>query len=206
MLSPNDNIIIALSGSKNSITLLYNLKKIQEKAYRTRPIIALSIDEGNTIELTRDLCASLSIEQVIINSNEINKGEPFLLQLVEIASTNLGGNILALGYNLTNLSNIFLNQLIFSKDPFQIVNHQDDTIKMITPLMRIPKEEINIYYKIKKMRIGKDQVQKKRDSIVQIHTENFLNDCKSFSPEIEFNLLNGLLELTEINNQSKNPT
>lgn len=205
MLNPNDNIIVALSGSKNSRTLLYNLKKIQEKVYRTRPIIALSIDEGNTIELTRDLCASLSIEQIIIKSNEIIKEEPFLLQLLKIASTKLGGNILALGYNLTNLSNIYLNQLILNKDPFQIVNYQDNSIKTITPLMRIPKEEIDLYYKTKNMGIGKDQVQKKWGSKVKIHTENFLNDCKSFSPEIEFNLLNGLLELTKINNQSKNP-
>ena len=207
MLNPNDNIIVALSGSKNSIILLNNLKKIQEKVYRTKPIIALSIDEGNTINLTRELCEKLSIEQVIINSNEINKDEPFLLQLLKIAYTELRGNILALGYNLTNLANIYLNQLIFSKDLYQRIYYQDDFIKAITPLMRIPKEEIDIYYKIKNMGISKDLIHKKVDnSIIQIHIKNFINDCKTYSPEIEFNLVNGLLELTKIyNNQSIKP-
>ncbi len=201
MLNPKDNIIVALSGSKNSIILLYNLKKIQEKVYRTKPIIALSIDEGTNIKLTRELCEKLSIEQVIINSNEIVEDEPFLLQLLKIASIDLGGNILALGYNLTNCTNIYLNQLIFSKDPYQRIYYQDDSIKTITPLMRIPKEEIDIYYKIKNMGISKDLIRKKGDnSTMKIHIENFINDCKTYSPEIEFNLLNGLLELTKIYN------
>ncbi|MHA1192640.1 MAG: hypothetical protein ACTSP9_10140 [Promethearchaeota archaeon] len=196
MLNPKDRIIVALSGSKNSIVLLYNLKKIQEKLYRTKPIIALSIDEGNNIKLTRDLCEKLSIEQVIINSNEIVEDDPLLLQLIKIAYTNLGGNILALEYNLTHLANIYLNQLMFNKDPHQMIYYQDNSIKTITPLMRIPKKEIDIYYKIKNMGISKDLIHKKVDnSTIQIHIENFINDCKTYSPEIEFNLLNGLLEL-----------
>ena len=201
MLNPKDRIIVALSGSKNSIVLLYNLKKIQEKVYRTKPIIALSIDDGNNIKLTRELCEKLSIEQVIINSNEIVEDEPFLLQLLKIAFNDLGGNILALGYNLSKLANIYLNQLILSKDPYQMIYYQDVSIKTITPLMRIPKEEIDIYHKIINMGISKDLMHKKGDnSNIQIHVENFINDCKIYSPEIEFNLLNGLLELTKIYN------
>jgi tRNA(Ile)-lysidine synthase TilS/MesJ len=199
MLNPNDKIIVALSESKNSIVLLYNLKKIQEKVHRTKQIIALSIDGENNFKLTRELCENLSIEQVIINSNEINKDEPFLQQLLKIAFADLGGNILALGYNLTNLANIYLTQLIFSKDPYQRIYYQDDYIKTITPLMRIPKEEIDIYYKIKNMGISKDLKYEKVDnSIIQISIEKFINECKTNSPEIEFNLLKGLLELTKI--------
>jgi tRNA(Ile)-lysidine synthase TilS/MesJ len=199
MLNPNDNIIVALSESKNSIILLYILKKIQEKVYRPKPIIALSIDDNNNIKLTRELCEKLSIEQVIINSNEIVEDEPFLQQLLKIASIDLGGNILALGYNLTNLANIYLNQLIFSKDPSQRIYYQDDYIKTITPLMRIPKEEIDIYFKIKNMGISKDLKYKKGDnSTIKIYIENFINDCKIYSPEIEYNLLNGFLELLKI--------
>ncbi|MHA1105810.1 MAG: hypothetical protein ACTSPN_08840 [Promethearchaeota archaeon] len=198
MLNPKDSIVVALSGSKNSMILLYNLKKIQEKVYRTKPIIALSIDEGNNIKLTRDLCEKLSIEHVIINSNEIVEDKPLLLQLIKIAHVDLGGNILALGYNLTHLANIYLNQLIFNKDPYQMMYYKDDYIKTITPLMRIPKEEIDIYYKIKNMG---DFINKKVDnSTIQIHIKNFITDCKTYSPEIEFNLLNGLLELTKIYN------
>lgn len=199
MLKPKDNVIVALSGSKNSIILLYNLKKIQEKVYRSKPIIALSIEDGINIQITRELCEELSIEQVIINSNEIGEYEPLWLQFLKIASTDLGGNILALGYNLSNLANIYLNQLIFNKDLSQRIHYQDDYIKTITPLMRIPKEEIEEYFKIKNLGINKELVYKKGDnSTMKIYIENLIKDCKTYSPEIEYNLLNGLLDLIKI--------
>ena len=46
MLQPNDKIIVALSGGKDSFTLLYNLFMIQKKLYNPKEIIALTIDEG----------------------------------------------------------------------------------------------------------------------------------------------------------------
>ncbi len=207
MLNPNDVIIVALSESKNSITLLYNLKKAQENFYKTNSIIALSIDQGNPIKLTRDLCDKLSIEHVIVNSNEINKDESFLLQLLKIAFNDFGGNILALEHNLTNISNIYLNQLILNKDPYQCIYYQDDHIKTITPLMKIPNEEIELYYAIKNMGIEKDLKHKKmNNSVIENLISSFLNDSKTYSPEIEFNLLNGLLDLIKINiNQTNIP-
>ncbi len=46
MLKPRDKIVVGLSGGKDSIALLYNLKKIQEKIFHSQPIIAITVDEG----------------------------------------------------------------------------------------------------------------------------------------------------------------
>ena len=59
MLKPQDKIIVALSGGKDSITLLYNLYKIQIQKHQSQKIIALTIDEGikayreNSIKMQR---------------------------------------------------------------------------------------------------------------------------------------------------------
>ena len=68
MLQPNDKIIVALSGGKDSFTLLYNLFMIQKKLYNPKEIIALTIDEGikdyreNSIKNAIDFCKELNIE------------------------------------------------------------------------------------------------------------------------------------------------
>ncbi len=46
MLKPQDQIVVGVSGGKDSLALLYNLIKIQENNYRSKPIIAVTIDEG----------------------------------------------------------------------------------------------------------------------------------------------------------------
>ena len=46
MVRPKDKIIVALSGGKDSISLLYNLSLIQNRAHHAEPLVALTIDEG----------------------------------------------------------------------------------------------------------------------------------------------------------------
>ena len=76
MLKPRDKIVVALSGGKDSITLLYNLIKIQEKNYQSKSIIALTIDEGienyrkNSIQNASTFCKNYGITHKIISFRE----------------------------------------------------------------------------------------------------------------------------------------
>ena len=76
MLRPQHKIIVGLSGGKDSITLLYNLIKLQKKAYKSNPIIALTINEGikgyreNSIIKAKDFCKKYDIDQKIISFKE----------------------------------------------------------------------------------------------------------------------------------------
>ena len=73
MLKPNDKIIVALSGGKDSFSLLYNLDRIQKRLYHSEPIIALTIDEGikdyreNSIKNAIEFCKNLDIDHKIIS-------------------------------------------------------------------------------------------------------------------------------------------
>jgi len=247
MLNPHDKIIVALSGGKDSITLLYNLKKNQEKLYRSNPLIALTIDEGikgyrdKSVKFAIDFCKNFGIEHEIISfKDKIGKTLDEIInikkksenskyacnycatirrRLLNDGAKELGGTVLATGHNLTDIAETYLmnilhkrlnlisNQYIFKKKDLTASKY---FIKKIMPLFRIPEEEIFLYVNIKNFNYSPSHCPyRESDPILRKRVLDFIQKCKEFSPEIEFNLLNGFLELSEIlhnhyNKQSSN--
>jgi len=235
MLNPHDKIIVALSGGKDSISLLYNLIKIQERTYNSEPIIALMIDEGikgyrkNSIEKAKDFCKIYDIEHKIISFKEkigykldeiinikkkyidyryaCNYCATFRRRLLNDSAKDLGGTVLALGHNLTDVAETFLMNILYKR--FQIIANQylfkeqnsridNYFIRKITPLMRIPEDEIFLYANIKKFDYYPSHCPyREKDPIIRKRVLDFIQKCKQYSPEIEFNLFNGFLELSK---------
>ncbi len=235
MLNPHDKIIVALSGGKDSISLLYNLIKIQERTYNSEPIIALMIDEGikgyrkNSIEKAKDFCKIYDIEHKIISFKEkigykldeiisikkksinyryaCNYCATFRRRLLNDSAKDLGGTVLALGHNLTDVAETFLMNILYKR--FHIIANQylfkekngrinNYFIKKITPLMRIPEDEIFLYANIKKFDYYPSHCPyREKDPIIRKRVLDFIQKCKQYSPEIEFNLFNGFLELSK---------
>lgn len=236
MLKPHDKIVVGLSGGKDSITLLYNLMIIQEKSYEPEPLIALSIDEGikdyrnYSLEVAKLFCKQHKIEHKIISFKAIS-GKT-LDEIIEIkrnsleyryacnycallrrrllndGARELGGDVLALGHNLTDISETFLMNILFKR--FHLISNQyimknqyseknKFYLKKIFPLMRIPEEEIFMYVNIKKLNYYSSHCPYREiDPIIRKRVLDFIQTIKKESPEIEFNLLNGFLELSEI--------
>ena len=235
MLHPHDKIIVALSGGKDSISLLYNLIKIQERTYNSKPIIALMVDEGikgyrkNSIEKAKNFCKIYDIEHKIISFKEkigyfldeiisikkksidyryaCNYCAAFRRRLLNDCAKDLGGTVLAMGHNLTDVAETFLMnilykrfQIIANQYPFKEQNSRIDNyfIRKITPLMRIPEDEIFLYANIKKFDYYPSHCPyREKDPIIRKRVLDFIQKCKQYSPEIEFNLFNGFLELSK---------
>ena len=236
MVKPRDKIIVGLSGGKDSISLLYNLMKVQEKTYQTEPLIALTIDEGihnykgNNIKCAGNFCKRYGIEHRIVSFKEkvgmtldeiislkkqtddykyaCNYCALIRRRLLNEEAKKLGGNVLALGHNLTDMAETFLmnvlykrtqliaNQYLFKKENSEIAKV---FVKKITPLMRIPEEEIYQYANLKKFEyFSLHCPYRDQDPIIRKRILDFIQECKIYSPEIEFNLFNGFLELSEI--------
>jgi uncharacterized protein (TIGR00269 family) len=240
-LNPEDRIAVALSGGKDSISLLYNLKIIQEKTYGAKPILAISIDEGigeyrkKSITVAKDFCEKYQIEHKIESFqdhigkslDEIIKGASksneymnacnycatFRRRILNEIAKKHNATVLALGHNLTDISETFLMNILYKR--FHLIGGQyifrkrDENVnktfvKKITPLMKIPEEEISIYVKLKKLEFYEGHCPfREKDPIIRKQVLEFINKLKKQSPEIEFNLFNGFMELSKILNESK---
>lgn len=236
MLKPRDKIIIGVSGGKDSITLLYNLYLIQKKTYDSEPIIALIIDEGikdyrhNSIESAKNFCKKYSIEHKTISFKErvgytldeiidikkkssnykyaCNYCATIRRRLLNEGARDLGGDVLAMGHNLTDVSETFLMNILYKrldhiKSHFLFKQENKKIrkfiVKKITPLMRIPEEEIFLYANIKNFNYYPSHCPyREKDPILRKRVLEFIQECKNFSPEIEFNLFNVFLELSEV--------
>ncbi|MFX0105879.1 MAG: TIGR00269 family protein [Candidatus Hodarchaeota archaeon] len=128
-------------------------------------------------------------------------------RLLNDGAKELGGTVLAMGHNLTDFVetylmnilykrlNIIANQYFFKEENEKISKF---FIKKITPLIRIPEEEIFLYANIQKFDYYPSHCPyREKDPIIRKRVLNFIQECKEYSPEIEFNLLNGFLELSE---------
>ena len=236
MLNSNDQIIVGLSGGKDSFTLLYNLSMIQKKRYRPKQIIALTIDEGikdyreNSVKNAINICNELDIEhhrisfkeKVGLTLDEIinikNKLPDYKYacnycaiirrRLLNDKAKELGGTVLAMGHNLTDIAETFLMNILYKR--FHLIANQylfkqqnsrmsRSYIKKITPLMRIPEEEIFLYANIKKFDYYPSHCPyREKDPIIRKRVLDFIQECKKTSSEIEFNLLSGFLDLSAI--------
>lgn len=235
MLKVEDKIVVALSGGKDSMTLLYNLKIIQDRTYNSKPIIALIIDEGikqyreNSIKKAKDFCSKHNIDYKIISFKEkigktldeiidLKKNTPdykyacnycatIRRRLLNDSAKELNGTVLALGHNLTDfaetyLMNILYNRLYMIANQYFFKEENDKInqfyIKKIYPLIRIPEEEILIYANIKNLDYYPSHCPyREKDPIIRKRVLDFIQDCRNYSPELEFNLFNGFLELSK---------
>lgn len=143
MLKPQDRIIVALSGGKDSIALLYNLNIIQNRTHNSKPLIALTIDEGikdyreNSIKKAKEFCKKYNIEHRIISFKEkigntlneiikMQKETPdykyacnycaaIRRRLLNDGAKELGGTILAMGHNLTDFAETYLMNILYNR-------------------------------------------------------------------------------------------
>jgi len=236
MLNRDEKIVVGISGGKDSLTLLYNLKQIQENTYTAEPPIALSIDEGikgyrsNSLENVKKTCKELGIESKIISFKEkigytldeiinlkkqdkdsryaCNYCALIRRRLLNDGAKELGGDVLALGHNLTDIAETYLMNILYKR--FQLIANQylfkkhatpnnSFFVRKITPLMRIPEEEIFLYANLKKINYYPSHCPyRESDPIIRKRVLNFIQECKKYSPEIEFNLFNGFLEMSEV--------
>lgn len=76
MLKPNDTIAIAVSGGKDSVSLLHILNRIEKNFLRARTI-AITIDEGisgyraEAVKIAADNCEQLGVEQIVLSFREL---------------------------------------------------------------------------------------------------------------------------------------
>lgn len=76
MLKPDDRIALALSGGKDSVSLLHMLSEIEEKFPKSQ-LVAITIDEGisgyrrEAVRIAKENCARLGVEHQVYSFKEL---------------------------------------------------------------------------------------------------------------------------------------
>ena len=127
LIEDGDNILIGLSGGKDSIFLIYALKLLMENSYLDFNMTGIHIDIGINIDMSNveDYLSSINIQYVYENidikdkifDNEKNPCYPCAKMkrgaIARIAK-EMGFNKIAYGHHMTDVINTFLLNIIYT--------------------------------------------------------------------------------------------
>jgi cytoplasmic tRNA 2-thiolation protein 1 len=138
MLNYNDKVAVAVSGGKDSLSLLYILKKILGSRNRSTDLIAITIDEGirgyrdESLKIVQDFCSNIRIPNKVLSYKEIygidmdkaiksRSAEKmtscsicgtFRRRAMDLAAEAVGANVVATAHNLDDQIQSFMINIL----------------------------------------------------------------------------------------------
>ncbi len=226
MIEDGDKIAVALSGGKDSTTMLMALKNLQIFYPKKFEIIGITVNPGFEFfdtNILKELCDKLDVEFVEAESHakeivfDIRKEKnPCSLcanlrrGILNSTAKEHGCNKIALGHNEDDvLETFFLNILYAGNiDTFAPVSYMDRSdMTLIRPLIYAPEKYIRSFVKKNNIKIMQkccpmDGYSKREDM------KNLINNFQKEIPNIHANLM-GAIKRSNIkgwnNNENKNP-
>ncbi len=144
MLGPRDRIAVALSGGKDSLSLLHVLAKL-EREHPQAELLAITVDEGigahraEGLKRARELCTKLGVEHVVVSFKELYgatlpevleaiKGRPGALdpcaycgvlrrRAINEVAREVGADVIAVAHNLDDVIQAWLMNLLRNNLP-----------------------------------------------------------------------------------------
>ena len=223
LIEKNDHIVVAVSGGKDSTTLLYLIKKIT-KGRRDIKITALAIDEGihdyrdKSLEFLKDFCKQNQIELKIFSYKEefgksldeimkTYKGIPCSIcgvlrrYLLNKKSKELEATKLATGHNLDDeaqsiLMNIFRRNMKTSARMGPITGIVKDKrfIRRIKPLYLLTEKEVTAYAYLKGLMDKFTECPYASDAY-RNQVRNLLNDLETKYQGTKHSVITSFLEI-----------
>ncbi len=204
LIEPDDHVVVALSGGKDSMVLLYILKKIFKKS-RVK-ISALTIDTGisgymdKSIQLASKFADELGIHLKVVSikdefgrtidqiAHSNQRENPctfcgiFRRYLMNKKSREMGGTKLATGHNLDDeAQSIILNFFRGDYNRFirlgyiSGVSSNPKFVPRIKPLRNLLEKEIKLYADVMKIPYINDRCPYAKDEIIRRQLKDFLD-------------------------------
>ncbi len=215
MIEDGDKIAVALSGGKDSITLLFALKALQ-RFYKKFDLIAISVNPGFEFfneDLLKDVCKKagvpLFIERYDIKTiifNDRKEKNPCSLcanlrrGILNTTCNREGCNKLALGHNQDDVLQTFLMNFFYagSLNTFSPKSYMDRSkITVIRPLIYTTERDNKKYIKRANLETM-NKVCPMDGNSTREEMKNLIDSLSSKLPYIRSNML-GAIERNEIN-------
>ncbi len=214
LIVPNDKILVAMSGGKDSYTLMWALQQFQKAAPFDFELVAYHLDQGQPGHNVRPLeehMASLGVPYEVEYQDTYTRvlelTEPgkiycsvcsrFRRAILYSAAKKHGCNKVALGHHRDDLLETLLLNLFFSgqlKAMSARLLSDDGVQEVIRPLCYVPEEEIAEFAQLQKFPIlpcnlcGSQQAQRK-------FVKDLLTELSQKSPHLKGNMLHAISNL-----------
>lgn len=227
MIRYGERIAVGVSGGKDSLALLYILKKIS-KNNNNNELIAVTIDEGieeyrdESISLVKNFCKKIdvpyqiytykdlfgsSMDEAIINrpSKKFSSCSicgTFRRRAIDIAAESVGADVVATAHNLDDYIQTFMINLL-SGDVSRIgwmypePIEYQNGLKKIKPFVDIYENEIVFYAFNADIEFQTDQCPYMNESI-RSSFRLFFNELEKNHPGIKYNCYNSINKLSKI--------
>ena len=174
MLSRGEKVAVAVSGGKDSLSLLRVLNELN--AGRRNELVAISVDEGvagyreEALANTRNLCADLGLQHTMVSYRDLFgftldqaldwKDERevsscsfcgvFRRRAIDEAAAKVGADVVATAHNLDDYVQTFMMNLMHgdvSRLAWLDPNYRDTSfpVRRVKPFMEIYEEEIALF-------------------------------------------------------------
>ena len=226
MIEDGDKIAVALSGGKDSITMLMGFKNLQRFYPKKFEIIAVSINpgfKGCDEDLLRNICDKLEVPLIIENGHQQeivfeirNEKNPCSLcanirrGMLNSIAIRENCNKIAVGHNEDDVLETFLMNLFYagSINTFAPMSYMDRSkITLIRPLIYAPEKDIRSFIKRNNIEVMPKACPMDGNSTRET-MKNFLFEMQKDIPHIRANLygaikrgnINGFKEFKQSNN------
>jgi uncharacterized protein (TIGR00269 family) len=228
MLRYQDKVAVAVSGGKDSLSLLYILNKIYgNKDYIT--IVAITIDEGipgyrdESLEIAKDFCSKIGIENRVlkfsdvfgINMDEVLSKRPsekisscsfcgtFRRRAIDLISESVGASVVATGHNLDDQLQTFLINIL-SGDVERIGWIYPEPVEYGEKNIKKIKPLVEIYehelvfYALQRGIPFQAEECPHKNESVRTDIRNFLNSLEANHPGIKYNAFNSAIKISKL--------
>lgn len=223
MIGPADRVAVAVSGGKDSLSLLQVLLSL----YRPRriPITAISVDEGvagyrdEALEHARSLCSELKVDRIEVSYKEMFgfsldealrwEGKRdisscsfcgvFRRRAIDEAAVRANATVVATAHNLDDFVQTFMMNLMHgdvAKLGWLDPAYSDDSfpVRRVKPFMEIYEEEVALYAHVSEIPFQSVSCPYMHEGL-RSEVRDYLNMMEANHPGIKNVLLNSSLEV-----------
>jgi len=222
LLKPDDRIAVAVSGGKDSVSLLHILARI-EKGFKRTKLVAISVDEGidgyrkEALSIAATNSKKLLIEHQILSFKSLfghtideiatavqERGQFSVCaycgilrrKALNVAAKNARASVLATAHNLDDETQSIIMSLM--RGNVRLLNKKsqglDGFVRRIKPLCFIPEREMVLYAYLKHIRFQSIPCPYANTSL-RNDVREFLDTVDGKHPGMKFNLVSAISRL-----------